>query len=65
MKSYNSQTRVSLDGVFVNNSNTQFAKLTRSANELSGIIKLTNLPTVKPNQTGVLYKTSDGTLKVS
>lgn len=65
MKSYNSQTRVSLDGVFVNNSDTQFAKLTRSANELSGIIKLTNLPTVKPNQTGVLYKTSDGTLKVS
>jgi hypothetical protein len=65
MKSYNSQTRVSLDGVFVNNSDTQFARLTRSANELSGIIKLTNLPTVKPNQTGVLYKTSDGTLKVS
>ena len=65
VKSFQSQTRVSLDGVFVNSSDTQFAKLTRSANELSGIIKLTNLPTVKPAQTGILYKESDGTLKVS
>tara|TARA_Y100001972_G_C7667153_1_gene337701 strand:+ start:6006 stop:9857 length:3852 start_codon:yes stop_codon:yes gene_type:complete len=65
VKSFQSQTRVSLDGIFVNSSDSQFAKLTRSANELSGIIKLTNLPTAKPNQTGVLYKESDGTLKVS
>tara|TARA_B100001093_G_scaffold138996_1_gene131568 strand:- start:349 stop:4554 length:4206 start_codon:yes stop_codon:yes gene_type:complete len=65
VKSFQSQTRVSLDGVFVNSSDTQFAKLTRSANELSGIIRLTNLPTVKPAQTGILYKESDGTLKVS
>jgi hypothetical protein len=65
MKSYNSQTRVSLDGVFVNNSDTQFAKLTRSENELGGIIKFTNLPNVKPNQTGIVYKDSNGFLKIS
>ena len=65
VKSYDSQTRVSLDGIFVNSSDNQFARLTRSANELSGIIKLTNLPTSKPTESGILYKESDGTLKVS
>ena len=64
MKSYNSQTRVSLDGLFVNSSNTQYAKLTRSENELSGIIKMNNLPTADPQVAGVIYN-DNGTIKIS
>jgi hypothetical protein len=65
VKSYNSQTRVSLDGVFVKNNNVQYAKLTRSENELGGITKLTNIPTEKPTTTGIIYKDSNGFLKIS
>ena len=64
VKSYNSQTRVSLDGVYVNSSNNQYARLTRSANELAGILKLSGLPTKKPQTTGIVYN-DNGTLKIS
>ena len=64
VKSYNSQTRVSLDGVYVNSSDNQYARLTRSANELVGILKLSGLPTKKPQTTGVVYN-DNGTLKIS
>ena len=65
VKSYDSQTRLSLDGLFVNSSNTQYARLTRSENELSGIIKMKNLPTSDPQVEGVVYRDSSGNLKVS
>jgi hypothetical protein len=64
VKSYDSQTRLSLDGLFVNSSNTQYARLTRSENELSGIIKMKNLPTSDPQVAGVIYN-DGGTLKIS
>jgi hypothetical protein len=64
VKSYDSQTRVSLDGVYVNSSNNQYARLTRSANELVGILKLSGLPTKKPQTTGIVYN-DNGTLKIS
>jgi hypothetical protein len=64
VKSYDSQTRLSLDGLFVNSSNTQYARLTRSQNELSGIIKMKNLPTSDPQVEGVIYN-DGGTLKIS
>ena len=64
VKSYDSQTRLSLDGLFVNNNTKQYARLTRSENELSGIIKMKNLPTADPQVAGVIYNDS-GTLKVS
>jgi hypothetical protein len=64
VKSYDSQTRVSLDGVYVNSSDNQYARLTRSANELVGILKLSGLPTKKPQTTGIVYN-DNGTLKIS
>lgn len=65
VKSYDSQTRLSLDGLFVNSSNTQYARLTRIENELSGIIKMKNLPTSDPQVEGVVYRDASGNLKVS
>lgn len=64
VKSYDSQTRLSLDGLFVNNNTKQYARLTRSENELSGIIKMKNLPTADPQVAGVIYN-DGGTLKIS
>jgi hypothetical protein len=56
VKSYESQTRIALDGVYVNNDSTQYARLTRDSNKLSGLTILDNLPTGNPEITGALYR---------
>lgn len=63
--SFPSVTRVSLDGVYVQNNDKQYAQLTRTKNELSGQIFLKNLPDSDPSISGQLYKDSSGNLKVS
>jgi hypothetical protein len=64
VKSYESQTRIALDGVYVNNDSTQYARLTRDSNKLSGLTILENLPTGDPEIVGALYR--DGTtIKIS
>jgi hypothetical protein len=64
VKSYESQTRIALDGVYVNNDSTQYARLTRDSNKLSGLTILENLPTGDPEIAGAIYNDS-GTLKIS
>jgi hypothetical protein len=63
--SFPSVTRVSLDGVFVQNNDLQYAQFTRTKNELSGQIFLKNLPDSDPSISGQLYRDSSGNLKVS
>ena len=63
--SFPSVTRVSLDGVYVQNNDKQYAQLTRTKNELSGQIFLKNLPDSDPSISGQLYRDSSGNLKVS
>ena len=65
MDSFPSVTRVSLDGVFVQNNDLQYAQFTRTKNELSGQIFLKNLPDSDPSISGQLYRDSSGNLKVS
>jgi hypothetical protein len=64
VKSYESQTRIALDGVYVNNDSTQYARLTRDSNKLSGLTILENLPTGDPEIVGALYN-DGGTIKIS
>jgi hypothetical protein len=64
VKSYESQTRIALDGVYVNNDSTQYARLTRDSNKLSGLTILENLPTGDPKIAGAIYN-DGGTLKIS
>jgi len=64
VKSYESQTRIALDGVYVNNDSTQYARLTRDSNKLSGLTILENLPTGDPKIVGALYN-DNGTIKIS
>jgi hypothetical protein len=64
VKSYESQTRIALDGVYVNNDSTQYARLTRDSNKLSGLTILENLPTGDPEIAGAIYN-DNGTLKIS
>jgi len=64
VKSYESQTRIALDGVYVNNDSTQYARLTRDSNKLSGLTILENLPTGDPEIVGALYN-DNGTIKIS
>jgi len=63
--SFPSVTRVSLDGVFIQNNDLQYAQFTRTKNELSGQIFLKNLPDSDPSISGQLYRDSSGNLKVS
>lgn len=64
VKSYESQTRIALDGVYVNNDTQQYARLTRSGNVFGGITKLQNIPTADPEIAGALWN-SGGTIKIS
>ena len=64
VKQFNSQTRIALDGVYVNNDSTQYARLTRDSNKLSGLTILENLPTGDPEIAGAIYN-DNGTLKIS
>ena len=65
IKQFVSQTRIALDGIYVNNDSTQYARLTRDANKLSGLTILENLPTGDPKITDAVYKDSNGFLKIS
>jgi hypothetical protein len=64
VKSYESQTRIALDGVYVNNDTQQYARLTRSGNVFGGITILQNIPTADPEIAGALWN-SGGTIKIS
>lgn len=64
MKSFESQTRVALDGVYVNNNSQQYARLTRDSNILGGLTILENIPNANPNISGAIYN-DNGTLKIS
>lgn len=56
VKSFESQTRVALDGVYVNNNSQQYARLTRDSNKLGGLTILDNISTSNPVKTGALYR---------
>ena len=64
-RSADSRSRFGLDGLYIDSSNEQYARLTREENKLSGITKLVNIPSTKPIEPNVVYKDSNGFLKIS
>ena len=64
-RSADSRSRFGLDGLYIDSSNEQYARLTREENKLAGITKLVNIPSTKPVEPNVVYKDSNGFLKIS
>jgi hypothetical protein len=64
-RSADSRSRFGLDGLYIDSSNEQYARLTREENKLAGITKLVNIPSTKPIEPNVVYKDSNGFLKIS
>jgi hypothetical protein len=66
VSSFNSKTSVSLDGIFLDNSDVQYVRFTRTLSEIGGDIRLNNIPKSDPDAyAGQIYVDSNGFLKVS